>query len=295
MPKSVYVKHNGHSIGIIMKELVRRALVAIQDERYVFEVTNKDGYGGKTMADVFTTADTKAQAIYLKSLREIFPRYGIIAEEKSLVIKAKKGVDYYFTIDALDGTRAFIRRQSHGVGTMIALVRKSTQEIVAVYIGDVNTGEIYGYRPDSMTIHRISKYSQSEHLTPGDWSKKEGKSIILLRDPLNKHSKRLRGALKRFDEYQIDGGSIGTWMARLWKREVAAVAIGKSGHETPWDTTPIYGITAKLDYVFLIPDDEGGPKAWKIHEPKPTQVVVEREFEMLVVPRTEAHRFLAAK
>jgi fructose-1,6-bisphosphatase/inositol monophosphatase family enzyme len=33
------------------------------------------------MEEVFTSADTKAQEVYIKSLRECFPDHAIIAEE----------------------------------------------------------------------------------------------------------------------------------------------------------------------------------------------------------------------
>lgn len=63
---------NGHAVGIIFKEPMRRAIVTIRNERQVFEGTVKRGYQGD-MDDVFTSADTKAQAVYLKSLRQCFP------------------------------------------------------------------------------------------------------------------------------------------------------------------------------------------------------------------------------
>lgn len=71
---------NGHAVGIILKELVRRAMRVIRNERQVFEATAKQGHSG-SMDDVFTSADTKAQKVYIKSLRECFPEYAIIAEE----------------------------------------------------------------------------------------------------------------------------------------------------------------------------------------------------------------------
>jgi hypothetical protein len=37
---------NGHAVGIILKELVRRAMAIIRNERQVFEVTAKQGHSG---------------------------------------------------------------------------------------------------------------------------------------------------------------------------------------------------------------------------------------------------------
>src|SRR5262249_14788865 len=94
---------NGHAVGIILKELVRRAMTIIRNERQVFEATIKQGYSGN-MDDVFTSADTKAQQVYIKSLRECFPDYAIVAEEggetDSQILAA--GGDAYFTVDPLD-------------------------------------------------------------------------------------------------------------------------------------------------------------------------------------------------
>ena len=137
--------HSGHSIGIILKELVRRAEVVISNERLNFEVTSKAGYDG-TMDDVFTSADRKAQDIITKSLNEIWPEFGCIGEE-SKVHNLPEGMKGYFTIDPLDGTKAFVRRQSHGVATMIAMVITENYPdrpwIASAFIGDVNTREIY--------------------------------------------------------------------------------------------------------------------------------------------------------
>src|SRR5215216_2617710 len=115
----MHAELNGHAVGIILKELVRRAMTIIRNERQVFEATVKQGYGGK-MDDVFTSADTKAQQVYIKSLRECFPGCAIIAEEGGEADGPDRSADTFFTVDPLDGTKAFVRRQSHGVGTMVA-------------------------------------------------------------------------------------------------------------------------------------------------------------------------------
>ena len=168
---------NGHAVGIVLKELVRRAIKVIRAEREAFEVMQKAGYGGD-MTDVFTTADSKAQKIYVRSLEECFPSYGIIAEEGSLSQTQVDGRSY-FTVDPLDGTKAFIRRQSHGVGTMVAMVEDG--QVASAYVGDVNTQEIYGFRPGSTNVHRITEFETAERLdhVKGPLSGQN----ILLRDP----------------------------------------------------------------------------------------------------------------
>ena len=46
---------NGHSVGRILKEAVRRAATVIRAERLTFEAHTKQSYSG-TMDDVFTSA-----------------------------------------------------------------------------------------------------------------------------------------------------------------------------------------------------------------------------------------------
>lgn len=277
---------NGHSTGIIIKEAARRAMVAIMRERLSFEAHTKQGYGG-TMDDVFTSADKAAQEVYLRTLRECFPDVGIIAEEDALRVEPKNGCDAYFTLDPLDGTKAFVRRQSHGVGTMVALVLG--QEVAAAYIGDVNAGELYGYRPRSRSVWRINRLDSFEKLKFNRPFGK-GNDYILLRDPVDEYAPLSQDLIKaRFKSYQIDGGSIGLWAARLWKREVAALLM-RPGYETPWDSTPVIGISLKLGYLFFRPDDNGSQ--WKQFTPLLPREVYKRTHDVLVIHKKDATSIL---
>lgn len=275
-----YGELNGHSIGRILKETVRRATVVIRNERLVFEAQSKIGYSG-TMDDVFTSADTKAQEVYLRAFRECFPDYGVIGEEDSLVINPSGDSELYFTVDPLDGTKAYIRRQSHGVGTMVSLVCGT--DVLSAYIGDVNTEEVYGYRPDSNDVFRITKLDTIEKLNLENGSSIEN-SHALLRDPALKYSEYTRNLLSKFKSYEIIGSSIGIWMAQLWKGEVSAVFM-KPGWETPWDSTPIIGISKKLGCVFLKPDTNN-PKLWVEYEPKISKEKYKREHDTLVIHKS---------
>jgi fructose-1,6-bisphosphatase/inositol monophosphatase family enzyme len=259
---------NGHHVGRVLKEAVRRATVAIRKERTIFEAHVKESYSG-TMDDVFTSADKKAQNIYLRTFEECFPNCGVIAEEDSLIIPCKHGFTAYFTVDPLDGTKAYVRRQSHGVSTMVALVEGGN--VISAFIGDTNTEEMYGYRPNSSKVHRITRLDDFETLQYGDVTDVY-KGNIMLRDPVDRysHPSSIQALVSKFKNYEVMGSSIGTWMARLWKREVCAVAI-PAGWETPWDSTPIIGISLKLGYVFLRFEDD----VWKLFEPK---IVTEKYY-----------------
>jgi fructose-1,6-bisphosphatase/inositol monophosphatase family enzyme len=269
---------NGHIVGRVMKEAVRRATVAIRSERLVFEAHAKEGYGG-TMDDVFTTADRKAQDIYLRTIRECFPRCGVLAEEDALTIPPSDGCDAVFSVDPLDGTKAFVRRQSHGVGTMVALAVAG--EIVSAYVGDINTEEVYGYRPGSSSVYRITRLDTFEKLSYGGGDAL-AESYALLRDPPEAYSELARQLLPTFKNYESSGGSIGIWAARLWKREVAAL-IMPPGWETPWDSNPVIGISKKLGYVFLKPDPDREHRFWREYDPAPVLAKCRRDHDTLII------------
>jgi fructose-1,6-bisphosphatase/inositol monophosphatase family enzyme len=264
--EQVYDSLNSHAIGIVMKELVRRAMAAIRRQRITFEAKHKLAYDGIS-DDLVTTADAAAQEVFIRSLRECFPQFGIIAEEDDLFIPCTHPtLDIYFTVDPLDGTKAFGRRQSHGVGSMISLVCQG--KVIASYIADINTQEIYGYRPDSQKVHRISDLDMTEQLSI-DTNRPLANQVILLRDPLPEYdSPAVAELTAHMKSYQIADGSIGVMMARLWKSEVGAVVL-RPGHQTPWDATPIIGISRKLGFSFISLVETG------------SQLVMEPAFEEL--------------
>ena len=115
-----YGDMNSHAMDIIVRDIVRRAMKHIREHRFDFTVYDKIGLDGAK--DVFTNVDRSAQEMYVQTLRVCFPLCGIIAEEDGVMIKSTHAHhDLYFSIDPLDGTKAFTRKQSHGIGSMISL------------------------------------------------------------------------------------------------------------------------------------------------------------------------------
>lgn len=267
---------NGHSVGRILKEAVRRAATVIRAERQTFEAHSKLGYGG-TMNDVFTSADKAAQEVYLRTITECFPGCGVLGEEGALTMPAAAPISAYFTVDPIDGTRAFIRRQSHGITTMVALVDGG--EVISAYVGDISSDEVYGYRPGSSRVHRITHLDTFETLTPSETCPSGlGDIFGLLRDPPHVYSPQTQQLIERFRNYEIMGSSIGAWAARLWKGEVGAL-LYPPNFETPWDSTPVIGIGRKLDFSWLRP--EGGE--WIAYEPELPLKPTRRDHDALVI------------
>lgn len=280
------IVYNPHIVGVLMRDVIQRAITVICREVTVFQVTEKDSYSGEAMADLFTSADTKAQEVVVKTLKECFPKFGIICEEKGLVINPEANI--YFTLDPLDGTKAFVRRQSHGVGSMVAMV--DHDEIVSACVGDVNTNELYYFRPESGKVHRIKMGQWAEDLSQIKLGSDLKKMYILSRCQESNMSQLTLSTIGKFKELSVDGGSIGIFMARLWKNEVGAVHLPPS-FETPWDSTPVIGITQKLGYIFLRPNIGGN--GWIEYLPALTRVVYEKDHETLIVHKSLVASFTA--
>ncbi len=252
---------NPHTVGLVMRECARRAMIEIAQQRTTF--TSKEKVSDyKLGEDLVTSADYAAQAVYIKIIDENFPYAGIVAEESF----ARKCSDpntksnYYFTIDPLDGTKAYGRRQSHGVSTMIAYICDGVVE--GATIGDPNTLEVFHSRPQSDKLHRIYGFDSSVQLFPKTGSLKD-QYIQLRCDPrkLSKFGQALsdpKNDNRLFKEAEVMGGSIGSNFTRLWKGEVAGILLElTTGSQTPWDTCPVFGISKKMGYKFFqILDDD---------------------------------------
>ncbi len=254
---------NGHAVSIIMRDLVRRAMAIILNNMFTVVPIAKAGYVEGT-EDVYTDGDKLAQQMYIKSLQECFPEAGIIAEEgKRRFGNLSPNTRYFFTVDPLDGTKAYLRRQSHGIATMIALFDAAKNTYLSAYIGDVMAQEIYGFRPGSSKVHRLMRNECKDTLSI-DPHRTLAEQWVLLRDlPESFQEKSSRWALSGFiagERYaaryrlfrgvSIADGSIGTMFARLWKGEVGAIMLPR-GTQTPWDICPCIAISEQLGFRFL--------------------------------------------
>lgn len=271
------------SIGIIMREAVRRAIQCIESQRFTFTHEHKRGYNG-SFDDVVTSADKDAQRLYVDIVRNAFPGFGIVAEENGLAIPCDfKRDKMYFTIDAMDGTKAFLHYQSQAIGTMIALVRG--KQVIASYIGDVLTGEIYGFYPNASHVMRIDREGREMPIeTPSQISIRQGH--VLLRCHPDQHSAIVQRVARLASDgglcrgIQITNGSVGLSTARLWKGEVGMVVIRMS-HVTPWDMAPIIGISKRLGCLFLRPN-RAGTRLIQAHL-VPVNTVQEQTSELVIV------------
>ncbi len=226
--------------------MATQAIDIIQKETATFVAEGKTGYDGLD-TDLVTTADIAAQNMYQEYIEKFFPDEGIIGEES---LHKVGGNCRYFTIDPLDGTKAFGRKQSMNVGTMIAHVDEFGL-VDAVCIGDINTGELYYFGPDQKPTRKRfgveSTLGLQTSATCVSIRKHPEEYPLIIQDLIYKR----RGGI--YADINIENGSIGIQMARLWKGEVGMIIIEPS-FETPWDMTPLVGMHKVLGIKHILLD-----------------------------------------
>lgn len=288
-----YGSLNPHVIGIAIKEIVRRAIEDIWKNRIEFESHNKEVDYKPDKNDVFTSADLASQNIFVRKITECFPFFGIVAEEEGFTKKCQMpNGNLFFTIDPLDGTKAFARRQSGGFGPMVSLC--SDEEVIAAYVGDAMTKELYYYRPESQKTHRLNfGDGQCEKLLIVPDKPLKDQYVLLRDNPLDipEPYRTLAQSVQHnglFKDIEVQGGGIGTGMARLWKGEVGGYVI-RSGYQAPWDLMPVWGMSKKLGFEWLYFDQS--EKKWRMRSISPTDQKLYLKEATIIVHNTRVGEF----
>lgn len=244
------IQYTDEAIGRLMRLAVEDAISVIRTESLKgdFEVTEKMvEYKRK---DVLTAADNVAQSSYVRSLKSWFPEFGLVGEEDlNFVPDEPLRGEPHFTIDPLDGTKAFVRRSATGIGTMLALAEGD--HVAASYVGDVMTGGIYGYGPANSDVFHWNQRPRPR-LLQVDKSRPLITQYAVLQDHPADYDPIIQKMVGRetplFKNIEVHGGSIGLMFAKLWKGEVGAIVLSDA-YDTPWDSTPINGINDSMGFI----------------------------------------------
>jgi fructose-1,6-bisphosphatase/inositol monophosphatase family enzyme len=278
-----------------LKEIMRRAMDEIWNRRIGFVGHEKTVKYKADPKDLVTDADLASQKIFVRKLKEGFPGYGIVAEENGFSKKCTlRGRKLFFTVDPLDGTKAFGRKQSQGFGPMLSLSTES--QVISAFVGDAMTMELYYYRPDSKKVHRLNFGDHQYERLSIDPKRPLSDQYVLLRDnpfDLPGLYNCVAQSVKHggvFKDIEIAGGGIGTGMARLWKGEVGAYVI-KAGIQTPWDLLPIWGISEKLGFRWMTFDEPSS--RWVKREVKPSMFMTKFEDPSIIVHKSRINEFKA--
>lgn len=282
-------------IGLGMKEIMRRAMIEINRRRFSAVFTQK-GLRPSGKPDYVSDADLAAQALYVELLCEAFPGFGIVGEEENYErpCTLPGHLRYYFDNDPIDGTDAFRRKQSHGIATHLSLREHNAEtdktRIIAAYVGNPLTGEMYGFRPGSTKAYRI--VSLGAILDEGirltyDKDRALAKQYLLLRRPIHEYTEGARWIIERFESYYIANGSVGLSATALWHEEVGGLFL-RPGRQTPWDKNVVIGISRKLGYSFWDVDAVTGRLTPSILN-KPVSDSFPTSHEVLVVHISRIH------
>jgi fructose-1,6-bisphosphatase/inositol monophosphatase family enzyme len=242
-----------------MKKAVMRASKIVRERHLNPEINDKPT--GSDRPDFETNADMDAQDEFVRIMIDSCRTYGFIGEERDRttgkplrIPRTHPKHHLRFFADGLDGTRAFVRGQSTGIGTMLAL--GCDDEIIAAYVGDVMTEEVYCLRPGGNHVYRYTERWGYKKIVV-DVSKPLRERYVLTQDHPLMYTPAVRDILGahdlstlRFTNIEAHGGSIGISMARLWKGEVGAMIL-HGGKQNPWDLAPVYGICKHLGFRFM--------------------------------------------
>jgi fructose-1,6-bisphosphatase/inositol monophosphatase family enzyme len=243
---------------------------------------SKYTYKSRTLGDIHLKV---YKSILFTSARVVLILCGLIGEEKALRVEPATGFAHgeYFTDDPVDGTKAFGRKQSTGVGSMLAHVAEG--KVDAVCIGDINTGEIYQFAPDVPPTR--TRFGVKTPLQPNVVDDL-GKLYVVLKDHPENFPIIVQNMIRKekgglFKDIEVTSGSIGLLVARLWKGEIGMI-FTRPEHDTPWDTTPLIGMNMVLGIKHLKLD----PKTLEItmFEPELPLEVIKKDYVEILVHET---------
>jgi hypothetical protein len=131
-------------------------------------------------------------------------------------------------------------------------------KVLSAYVGNPNNGEIYGFRPGSRLVHRVGTDGQ-KYVLKVDTARPLKDQYLLLRDHPEMYSSFGQAIAKQsiahipqglFKNIGIGNGSVGISFTQLWNSEVGGILL-HSSHTTPWDLSPILGISQMLGFMFV--------------------------------------------
>lgn len=237
---------NSDVADLVIRHAIRRAADMIHKERdRVEEVLGQKHQDTNEM--VWESAYGNVLEEYRQFFNTYLPQCEMLQDEDERPLAQDDGHRRALLVDAIEGKDTFLRKQSRGISTSIALV--SELEIAAAYVADVSAGEVYGFRPGSKKVY-MSTASDTMTLMSRTSTAKLIAPRIVLCNTLNKYSGVGRALIENnFADYEVTETSKGSLFARLWKNEVAALLI--PGNCTPHcNTLAVATISEMLGFRF---------------------------------------------
>ena len=267
------------------RRIVFRMAQGIRRDAATATVKTKASYAGKADADVVTTADTNAQARFVRLAGDWLPAgVGWRGEEGGLNKPSTLSRKVVITVDPADGTRKLIEVTQSGrlpqageVSAMLAIVVDG--EPIGSYICDVGDLTRYVRTPYGSEILRLNPQGRAIPMQQRSVPATLGRSVLLRhgrRDVTSPLSRRLAGL---FGEVQRDSQSIGLSVTGVLTGDFAATLRVAGGYTTPWDDAPISAMCRQGAVVSL----RVGDNELRQIDVGPLDRLTARDFDMLYV------------
>ena len=182
------------------------AMRFIRASRRTYVRHRKPGYAPGETDDV-TSADLGAQSLYLDAFLGAFPAIQILAEEEDPRLGPVDEALPYITIDPLDGTGAFLRRQNSGVGSMVALVHRD--EVLGAFVGDALTREVIGYAGSGPVRQYLGAEDVEGEVVGPPSPASPGRGYLSLRQTPEAYSTTARALIAKHRGVLVYSGSVG--------------------------------------------------------------------------------------
>jgi hypothetical protein len=235
------------------------------------EIEEKPGHLFKPH-DLCTSVDKAVQAYFDRELPNRFPGFQLVCEERDWIVPSGP----YATGDAVDGTNEFVRGDMARVSTMTSF--RQDDQVIGASVGVPITGEVFLFGTDLEPSLILDGACVPLSLRRGIRS---NSNTVLLRRQVTAFSRVIRDMLFGFDILPDERGSLGVWASRLWYGECVIGVLSTGSEATPWDSTPVFGMSERLGFVFLRVTEDG--KALKPCPPEYPVSVYERPYEIVMI------------
>lgn len=272
-------------LAILLRDMAEQWTIAIRNQLDSFSYQTKDN--PNKLDDQVTSADYAAQKAIVDMITKCFPDAWIIAEENNLKKPCTHPTQQlFFTLDPLDGTRAYVRMQSDGIWSMIWVVLDN--EIIGAAIADVMTKEIYLLNPSTWRVER----HHPRRFLELEYESRKHFRIATMEDPrmyVEAIARISHPSTWYFDSISVTNGSIGTNVARVRKNEASAFMF-RSWAPMPRDWVPVVWISLAMWFVFLSYDKD--TNAWIKTEKLWSVYGGEILTETLMIHKSEVDEFI---
>ena len=175
--------------------------IAEEAGKAIMEIYVKDfGIEYKDDKSPLTEADLKSNEIICAKLQELYSNIPIMSEEnKQVAYDERKGWEYYWCIDPIDGTKEFIKKNDEFT-VNIALIEKNTPVLGVVYAPAID--EMYSAKRGEGAYLNGKKLPLSENK-----NKSELLKVVASKSHLSEETQQFIDALDTKQIEQVSKGS----------------------------------------------------------------------------------------